>query len=74
MASKAVANIIGSGIAGIASAIRLAQKGYAVTVFEANDYPGGKLSEFRLGDYRFDAGPSLFTLPDLVEEIGRAHV
>ena len=71
MASKAVANIIGSGIAGIASAIRLAQKGYAVTVFEANDYPGGKLSEFRLGDYRFDAGPSLFTLPDLVEALFR---
>jgi phytoene dehydrogenase-like protein len=38
--------IIGAGIAGIATAIRLAIKGYAVEVFEANSYPGGKLSEF----------------------------
>lgn len=68
---KPVARIIGSGIAGIASAIRLAQKGYEVHIHEANDYPGGKLSEFRLGDYRFDAGPSLFTLPQHVEDLFR---
>lgn len=63
------AGIIGAGIAGIATAIRLANKGYAVEVFEANNYVGGKLSEIRLGDYRFDAGPSLFTMPHLVEEL-----
>ena len=61
--------IIGSGIAGIASAIRLAQKGLAVTVFEANNYPGGKLTELHIGAYRFDAGPSLFTLPEEVEKL-----
>ncbi len=61
--------VIGSGIAGIASAIRLSQKGYAVSVFEANEYPGGKLTEIRLGDYRFDAGPSVFTMPEYVEEL-----
>ncbi len=61
--------IIGGGIAGIATAIRLACKGYAVEVFEANDYLGGKLSEIRLGAYRFDAGPSLFTMPHFVEEL-----
>ncbi len=61
--------IVGSGIAGIATSIRLAKKGYAVTVFEANAYPGGKLSAFSLGAYRFDAGPSLFTMPQLVEEL-----
>ncbi len=61
--------IIGSGIAGIASAIRLAQKEIQVSVFEGNNYPGGKLTEFELGDYRFDAGPSLFTLPHEVEEL-----
>lgn len=69
------AAIIGAGIAGIASAIRLAVKGYEVDVFEANGYPGGKLSSFELagasGNYRFDAGPSLFTLPALVEELFR---
>ena len=61
--------IIGAGIAGIASAIRLAHKGYAVSVFEANAYAGGKLSSFEQKGYRFDAGPSLFTLPHLVTEL-----
>jgi phytoene desaturase len=61
--------IIGAGIAGIAVAIRLAVKGYAVEVFEANSYAGGKLSEFEQQGYRFDAGPSLFTMPQYVEEL-----
>ena len=61
--------IIGAGIAGIASAIRLAHKGLDVSVFEANTYAGGKLSSFEITGYRFDAGPSLFTLPHLVTEL-----
>jgi phytoene desaturase len=67
MKNKAI--IIGSGIAGLAAAIRLSVKGYQVSVFEANPYPGGKLSEINLEGYRFDAGPSLFTLPEQVEEL-----
>lgn len=63
--------IVGSGIAGIAASIRLALKGYQVQVFESNPYPGGKLSEIEIQGYRFDAGPSLFTLPDQVEELFR---
>lgn len=65
----AKAIVIGAGIGGIATAIRLAHKGYNVSVFEANDYIGGKLSTFFLGDYRFDAGPSLFTMPQFVDEL-----
>ena len=61
--------VVGSGIAGIATSIRLAQKGYDVHVFESNTYPGGKLSAFKLGAYHFDAGPSLFTMPHFVEEL-----
>jgi phytoene desaturase len=61
--------VIGAGIGGLATAIRLAKKGYAVEVFEANDYVGGKLSTFTLGDYRFDAGPSLFTMPHYVDDL-----
>lgn len=61
--------IIGAGIGGIATAIRLASKGHEVEVFEANTYPGGKLSEFQQGEYRFDAGPSLFTMPQFVTEL-----
>ena len=61
--------IIGAGIAGIAAAIRLAVKGYAVEVFEANDYPGGKLAEIKQDGFRFDAGPSLLTMPQYVDEL-----
>jgi len=61
--------VIGSGIAGIASSIRLACKGYDVTVIEKNSYPGGKLTEFTQSGFRFDAGPSLFTLPKQVDEL-----
>ncbi|MDP4711998.1 MAG: NAD(P)/FAD-dependent oxidoreductase [Saprospiraceae bacterium] len=63
--------IIGAGIAGIAASIRMAVKGHDIDVFEANDYPGGKLSAFDQGGYRFDAGPSLFTMPQYVDELFR---
>lgn len=61
--------VIGSGIAGLAAAIRLKVKGYEVEVFESNPTPGGKLTQFKIKDYRFDFGPSLFTLPEQVEEL-----
>lgn len=61
--------IVGAGIGGIATAVRLAVKGYDVTVLEANESFGGKMHEFRLGDFRFDAGPSLFTMPHLVDDL-----
>ncbi|MBD2770273.1 phytoene desaturase [Hymenobacter sp. BT664] len=67
--------IIGAGVAGLATAVRLAVAGHAVTVFEASGTFGGKMHQFSLpGGYRFDAGPSLFTLPQLVDDIFRlAH-
>ena len=61
--------VIGAGIAGLASALRLRKKGYEVDVFEANPYAGGKLHAFEQKGYRFDAGPSLFTMPHLVDEL-----
>ena len=61
--------VVGAGIAGIASAIRLTKKGFRVEVFESNDYPGGKLSEIHGNGFRFDAGPSLFTMPQYVNEL-----
>jgi phytoene desaturase len=67
MSKKAL--IVGAGIAGIATAIRLAIKGYAVEVFEANSYPGGKLSELEKDGFRFDAGPSLLTMPQYIDEL-----
>ncbi len=61
--------IIGAGIGGLSAAIRLAAKGYPVDVYEANNYPGGKLTEIQVDDYRFDAGPSLFTMPSYIEDL-----
>ena len=61
--------IIGSGVAGMAAATRLAIQGYQVEVFESNAYPGGKLSMFEKDGYRFDAGPSLFTPPQNIESL-----
>jgi phytoene desaturase len=61
--------IVGSGIAGIAAAIRLKNKGYSVQVLEKNSYPGGKLTQLSGNGFRFDAGPSLFTMPNLVSEL-----
>ncbi len=61
--------VIGAGIAGLAASIRLAVLGYQVDVFEKNEFPGGKLSSFKLGGYQFDAGPSLFTQPTNIEDL-----
>ena len=66
------AAIIGAGVAGLAAAVRLAVAGHSVTVFEAAASFGGKMQQFSLpGGYRFDAGPSLFTLPALVDDLFR---
>jgi phytoene desaturase len=61
--------VIGSGVAGLSAAIHLQASGHEVTVFEANDYAGGKLTAFEQGGYRFDAGPSLFTMPQLLDSL-----
>ncbi len=61
--------IIGSGIAGLATAVRLSIQGYEVHVFEKSDQPGGKLGVIEKNGYRFDTGPSLFTQPDNIEEL-----
>jgi len=61
--------VIGAGVGGLATAIRLSVKGYEVEVFESNSYVGGKLSQINSKGFRFDAGPSLFTMPELVDEL-----
>ena len=69
MKEQKKAIVIGSGIGGLASAIRLAVLGFEVSVFEKNDYPGGKNSLLKVEDYQFDVGPSLFTQPELIEDL-----
>ena len=61
--------VIGAGVSGIAASIRMRNKGYKVTVYEANSFPGGKLSTESNKGYRFDMGPSVFTMPQYVDEL-----
>ncbi len=68
-AAKKKTVIIGAGFGGLASALYLASKGRSVAVYDKRDQPGGKAYSFSLGEYRFDAGPSLFTLRDYFEEL-----
>lgn len=63
------AAVIGSGIGGLAVAVRLAVEGFEVSVYEKNDCPGGKLTAFEKDGYHFDAGPSLFTQPQNITEL-----
>ncbi|MBS1636652.1 MAG: phytoene desaturase [Bacteroidetes bacterium] len=69
MSSQKHIVVIGSGVAGLAAAVRLSAAGFKVTVVEANSYVGGKLTSQDLGAYRFDMGPSVFTLPELIDEL-----
>ena len=67
MKKKAI--VIGTGIAGLASILRLIKKGYEVKAFESNEYTGGKITSFKSKGYRWDMGPSLFTMPQYVNEL-----
>ena len=61
--------VIGSGVGGLASAIRLAKLGCKVTVYEKNEFIGGKVHTRDFNGYRYDMGPSIFTEPHLIEEL-----
>ena len=61
--------VVGAGIAGVATAIRLSLKGYDVEIHEKNSVAGGKMYSIEKNGYTFDAGPSLFTQPVNLEEL-----
>jgi len=62
-ATKELVAVIGAGMGGMCTAARLAKAGYEVTVFESSDRHGGKCRTEWIGNYAFDTGPSLLTLP-----------
>lgn len=64
--------VLGGGLAGLAAAVHLAVAGAEVTLLEARPELGGKAGEWRAGGYRFDTGPSVLTLPEVVEATFRA--
>ncbi|MFP4113149.1 MAG: phytoene desaturase family protein [Spirochaetales bacterium] len=61
--------VVGAGLGGLSAAIRLAAAGWRVTVYEQQRIPGGKAGSEARGRYRFDTGPSLLTMPYVVEEL-----
>jgi phytoene desaturase len=59
--------VIGAGLAGLSAACHLHGAGHRVTVLEAAAVPGGRAGSREIGGYRFDTGPTVLTMPDLVE-------
>jgi diapolycopene oxygenase len=68
MADKRCA-IIGAGLGGLAAAIRIAGYGMAVDLYEQHSHAGGKANELHLDGFRFDTGPSLLTMPFVLESV-----
>lgn len=61
--------VIGGGLGGLSSAIYLASSGFKVKIFEKNDKLGGKLSYIYQNGYYFDIGPTLLTMPFVLEHL-----
>ena len=65
--------VIGSGFAGLTSAIELASLGYKVTVLEKNSTPGGRARKFESNGFTFDMGPSWYWMPDVFDKFFARH-
>lgn len=64
--------IIGAGFGGLSAAIHLAARGRRVTVYERQQAAGGKAAEVARDGFRFDTGPSLLTMPFVLEQLYEA--
>jgi phytoene desaturase len=60
--------IVGAGLAGLSAALRLAGTGRQVTVLERESRPGGRAGLVTDSGYRFDNGPTVLTMPDLIAD------
>ena len=61
--------IIGAGVGGLSAAIHLAAAGRSVRILEKNAAAGGKMAEHREDGFRWDTGPSVITMRDVLEEL-----
>ncbi len=61
--------VIGAGLGGLSAACLLATEGHKVTILEKNSRPGGKINRVKTRGYYFDTGPSLLTMPFILEEL-----
>jgi phytoene desaturase len=69
MNSHKKAVIIGAGVGGIATAVFLAQKGFAVEVYEKNANPGGRCGQMMQDGHRFDMGATILLMPSLYRQV-----
>ncbi len=69
MAKRKKVAVIGAGLGGISAALRLSQHKFDVTVFEQNSTPGGKANVICKNGFRFDTGPSLLTMPFVIQDL-----
>jgi phytoene desaturase len=60
--------VVGAGLAGLSAALHLAGRGRSVTVVERGDVPGGRVGRLDVNGYRLDTGPTVLTMPDLIDE------
>ncbi len=60
-------SVVGAGLGGLSAACHLAGAGHDVTVLEAADGPGGRAGSLERGGYRFDTGPTVLTMPHLID-------
>lgn len=63
------AAVVGSGFGGLAVAVRLQTAGFATTVFEVRDKPGGRAYVYEQDGFVFDGGPTVITAPHVFEEL-----
>ncbi|WP_263790873.1 phytoene desaturase [Salinibacter sp.] len=61
--------VVGAGMGGLASAVRLRARGFRVTLLDRLDQPGGRARVFEQDGFTFDAGPTVITAPFLFEEL-----
>ena len=61
--------VVGGGIGGLAAALRLRKAGAQVVLLEKNDTVGGKVAERRAAGFRWGLGPSLFTMPQILDRL-----
>lgn len=61
--------IIGSGLGGLATALRLVNKGYKVTILEKHSTPGGRMNVIEMDGFRFDMGPSFMSMTYEFDEL-----
>ena len=64
--------VVGAGLGGLSAAMHLRGAGHDVTVLEAADVPGGRAGTHEEGGYRFDTGPTVLTMPHLIERCFQA--